>query len=435
MTYSSRVYPGCVARDQKTRPASPALRNKHFVRHASTCQRKRPPTDLGRCASAPALRPAAGGLGFRPQSAVSFASSLQGDPVELDRPSTVPLQGTSGLIKASVAGRRSQRIWSSREEGMLATLESNCRFLREKSVEKTQMPYFSEEPQKIQKIPGSFRRRRTSAQLDVFDVRMRIQRKSSADQFFVEKSLEEAVAHLKDMQATATDQEHRMALGGMIGELQAGVCRVLFAPDDSIERRVLIHALRLVRNDFHALTQLGRWVPRHGLKSVCGYPGAKRPDVKDFDAFMDSLIRDVEPALGGGMVVRKGSETGKWSEESTHYHVCTRYRRLLQLAELDLESPSGNRKRVDPRVAVKEFPASSPHRTIAGIEMQNPVIVIMRDTDEAWVYSWIPCVLSDQIHQSHDVREELEDWARGFANEVDEWCKSYTTPEGPRLAD
>merc|ERR1712014_331010 len=137
-----------------------------------------------------------------------------------------------------------------------------------------------------------------------------------------------------------------------------------------------------------------------------------------------------EPALGGGTVVRNGSDSDKWSDESSHYHVCTRYRRLLQLA--DLESPDEHRKRIDPRVMVKEFPASSPPRIIAGIEMQNPVIVIMSSTEEASVYSWIPCVLSDQIHKSADIRESLEDWVRCLANQVDEWCKSYKAPEEPR---
>lgn len=427
MTYSSQVSPNSL----RQRPASPALRNKHFVRYASTGLRKRPTTDLGRCASAPTMRPATGGLGFRPLSAVSFASALQGDELvqmEQDRPSTTPLQGPLDLIKSSFAGKRLQRIWSTHEQGMLAMLDSNCRILRERSAAKARISIFGEEP-KTQKRTPKTRHRRSSAQLDVFDRRMRIPRKLSADDSYEEKPLEEAVAHLQSMQAVSTNQEQILALGGIIGELQAGVCSVLFGPGDLLERRVLIHALRLVRNDLHALTQLGRWMPRHGLKVVCGYPGAKRPDEHDFDLFIDGLIRDVEPALGGGTVVRMGSETEKWSDESTHYHVCTRYRRLLQLAELDLESPAGNRKHTAARVAVKEIPASSPPRIIAGIEMQNPAIIIMDGTGEALVYSWIPCFLSDQIHTSSDIMHSLEDWVRSFADEVDEWCKSSKTPE------
>lgn len=381
------------------------------------------------------MRQAKEGRGFRPLSALSFAASsissaFRGD--EDDRPFTTPLQGTSDLIKsASAAGTRLQSIWSTHELGMLAMLDSNCQTLRERSVDKTHLLHLGGDAtsrpsiQKNDKCRG----RRNSAQLDVLDRRLRIRSKSSHDDLQYQEPEEETVARLKEMQAASTNPEHALALGGIIGELQAGVCSVLLKPGGVLERRVVIHALKLVRNDQHALTQLGRWMPRHGLKFACGYPGAKRPGVSDFDMFIDSLMRDVEPALEGRTVTLVGSESIKWSDESSHYHVCTRYHRMLQLAEIDVESPPRNRPRTARRVAVKKFPASSPPAVIAGIEMQNPVIVIMDSTGEALAYSWIPSFLSDQIHTSSAILQSLEDWVRGFAAEVDEWCKSSKIPE------
>eukprot|EP00913_Durusdinium_trenchii_P022868 g21471.t1 len=213
---------------------------------------------------------------------------------------------TSGFVRSNAHGQRLARAWSQSDLSQLSILERNTRQMLEKATNSMRLPFLEEDclrtlsiPMKTRDLSDCKKKSRSTAMLDVAGFGLQLDDEEEKGE---EPPVEEAIEQLKRLAAQATDPKMSLAISGIVGELQAGVCTVRFYADGSIGRFVTLHALRLLRpEDDHVLMQVGRWRPRNGFLPSCGFPGSKRPSAKDFNSYIDFLIRYlVEEGEGWG---------------------------------------------------------------------------------------------------------------------------------------
>ncbi|CAK9010735.1 unnamed protein product, partial [Durusdinium trenchii] len=220
---------------------------------------------------------------------------------------------TSGFVRSNAHGQRLARAWSQSDLSQLSILERNTRQMLEKATNSMRLPFLEEDclrtlsiPMKTRDLSDCKKKSRSTAMLDVAGFGLQLDDEEEKGE---EPPVEEAIEQLKRLAAQATDPKMSLAISGIVGELQAGVCTVRFYADGSIGRFVTLHALRLLRpEDDHVLMQVGRWRPRNGFLPSCGFPGSKRPSAKDFNSYIDFLIRELSGVLGPQLVRKTGSE-------------------------------------------------------------------------------------------------------------------------------
>ncbi|CAK9011471.1 unnamed protein product, partial [Durusdinium trenchii] len=243
---------------------------------------------------------------------------------------------TSGFVRSNAHGQRLARAWSQSDLSQLSILERNTRQMLEKATNSMRLPFLEEDclrtlsiPMKTRDLSDCKKKSRSTAMLDVAGFGLQLDDEEEKGE---EPPVEEAIEQLKRLAAQATDPKMSLAISGIVGELQAGVCTVRFYADGSIGRFVTLHALRLLRpEDDHVLMQVGRWRPRNGFLPSCGFPGSKRPSAKDFNSYIDFLIRELSGVLGPQLVRKTGTAADIFKEESSQFGTMTTYRRMLQL--------------------------------------------------------------------------------------------------------
>ncbi|CAJ1453825.1 unnamed protein product [Effrenium voratum] len=240
-------------------------------------------------------------------------------------------------LSSSSAGRVS-RTWSHSDLRRLEVLEKNTRSMLEQATNSMRLPFVHDDSMRTLSIPlksqdfASCRKKRSTAMLDVAGIDTEL--KEDMEMVGEELPIEQAIERIKAMQIKSSDPKAMLALSGILGELQAGVCQLRFRKDGSVGRYVTLHALRIRRpEDDHVLMQVGRWRLRNGFVPMCGYPGSKRPSAKDFNNFIDFLIRELKGVLGGQPLTKTGSTTDVFKEQSPQFGTMTTYRRMLQQLE------------------------------------------------------------------------------------------------------
>ncbi|CAK9010743.1 Uncharacterized protein SCF082_LOCUS10803, partial [Durusdinium trenchii] len=270
---------------------------------------------------------------------------------------------TSGFVRSNAHGQRLARAWSQSDLSQLSILERNTRQMLEKATNSMRLPFLEEDclrtlsiPMKTRDLSDCKKKSRSTAMLDVAGFGLQLDDEEEKGE---EPPVEEAIEQLKRLAAQATDPKMSLAISGIVGELQAGVCTVRFYADGSIGRFVTLHALRLLRpEDDHVLMQVGRWRPRNGFLPSCGFPGSKRPSAKDFNSYIDFLIRELSGVLGPQLVRKTGTAADIFKEESSQFAMdhngvsisgrCRRYRDPVDRARLATLQPR-DRKSLQPR--------------------------------------------------------------------------------------
>jgi len=423
----------------KGRPTSPAARNKHFVQYATH--------DHGAAGRLPKMRPQSAMpkrsdpleafflKQRRPLSAivkpVSFAEDDEDDVFPappLDNALSLGETG-SGTRLLDSRTESARRMWSSIEQDMLAALDVNCAFLRKKSREQIKVDFSTPASPASPYTPATPKQSRQQSAQYGLGLRKLLQKQSTFGSLagFEAKPPEEATCILQEMQKNEKDQETARSLREIIGEFQAGVCRVLFGANGQIKRQVIIHALRLTREDGCELMMMARWAPRQGFKPICAYPGAKRPRMTDFDIYIGSLTRDLEPLLSSYEIKPQGSDVKEWSEESSKYQIPTVYLRLLQLATLVPSAGGGKQQHTS---SLTEFVANEPLNiqptktlsfSVIG-KVRQISVVLDHSLKEANVYCWVPRILADLVHTSKDYKASFREWVNTFSEDVSSWC-------------
>eukprot|EP00931_Biecheleriopsis_adriatica_P011630 TRINITY_DN112706_c0_g1_i1.p1 TRINITY_DN112706_c0_g1~~TRINITY_DN112706_c0_g1_i1.p1 ORF type:complete len:438 (+),score=64.53 TRINITY_DN112706_c0_g1_i1:52-1314(+) len=401
------------------RPESASMRNKRFVRCASSARRKRPVSAAAAYAggsyAAKRDRPWSATLAKLQAGLDDFGTTTRSAP---SRPrSAMPALGSS---------LPPEKIWTKQQQSLLAIVDRNCKMWRQKSSDlykETSLRGW----QLPTKTPNYHRRNSNTVAVDIHRAAVGLPELGPpSSPGFGERPLEHAVKSLIEMHEKASSPEQAKVYSGILGELQAGVSRVFFGPEGKLERHVTLHTLHLTDGDGCTLMQMAKW-NRRGYKPDCCFPGAKRPDSKDFDLFIETLIMDLQPAFGRHEVERKGSQVEDWMEMSAHFQVPTRYRRLVQHATLQPASPNASMRPETPgKSAFTEIPLGSAPAVVAGVELENGLLVISHSEYEAAVYSWLPDDLAAEIDRSHKVQRKVEQWAEHFAAQVEKWCQSMS---------
>ncbi|CAE7629058.1 unnamed protein product [Symbiodinium sp. CCMP2592] len=340
--------------------------------------------------------------------------------------------------------RRPHRMWSQVEIEKLQLLDQNTRDMLGQASKDFHLPTLESDPlpparkslagskilspdllDDMSALRAINKGKRSTAMLDVAGYS-----NNDFDDLGEELPLDETIARLKDIQLSSMDPRLMLAISGIVGELQAGVCQVRFHEDGSFERFVTLHALRVWRPvDNHVLIQVGRWRPRHSFMPFCVYPGSKRPSAKDFVTFIDFLMRELKPLLGGHFLEKSGSSSEVFRDNSRQFgEIPTTYRRMLQHVKLKPRTPGRKSLKLDP--SVREVPPSGGLCMVRNIPLTSNAMIILRSSSEAEVYAWIPAALADQMEgsaDSKDVKSALKQWAMRFDDEVTSFCVSATT--------
>ncbi|CAK9010737.1 unnamed protein product, partial [Durusdinium trenchii] len=332
---------------------------------------------------------------------------------------------TSGFVRSNAHGQRLARAWSQSDLSQLSILERNTRQMLEKATNSMRLPFLEEDclrtlsiPMKTRDLSDCKKKSRSTAMLDVAGFGLQLDDEEEKGE---EPPVEEAIEQLKRLAAQATDPKMSLAISGIVGELQAGVCTVRFYADGSIGRFVTLHALRLLRpEDDHVLMQVGRWRPRNGFLPSCGFPGSKRPSAKDFNSYIDFLIRELSGVLGPQLVRKTGTAADIFKEESSQFAMdhngVSISGRLATLQPRDRKS-----LKLDP--SVQQLHQLGPPCVIQGVPLSNcTVTVVLRSHLEAEVYSWIPAALVDRLDESKEVKKELKNWAMRFSEQICSWA-------------